>query len=133
MLDADSTQSDVLIIGEGALFDEGITALLKRSTNLAVSHVVYSDEPAFMNVVQRAQPNVILVCQSGSLNTRQILDSISMSPLMLGLCIFVVRFSSPVVDIYKQPIQDTGKTFHRPRNVVARTANDLIDILRENI
>ena len=133
MLDSNSTPSDVLIIGEGSLFDEGITALLQRSTNLAVSHVVYSTEPALMNVVQRAAPDVILVCQSGSLNTKQIVDSISINPLMLGLCIFVVRLSSPIVDIYQQPIQDGGKTFHPPRNVLAWTTNDLINILSENI
>ena len=133
MLDSNPTPADILIIGEGSLFDEGIAALLQRSTSLAVSHVVYSDEPAFMNVVQQAEPDVILVCQSGSLNPKHILDSISISPLMLGLCIFVLRLSSPVVDIYKQPMQDTGKTFHRPQNVLAWNANDLINILSENI
>ena len=133
MLDSNSTPSDVLIIGEGSLFDEGIAALLQRSTSLAVLHVVYSDEPALMKVVQRAEPDVILVCQSGSLNTKRIVDSISINPLMLGLCIFVVRLSSPIVDIYQQPIQDGGKTFHPPRNVLAWTTNDLINILSENI
>ena len=109
MLDSNSTQPGVLIIGEGALFDEGITELLTRRTNLTVSHIVYSDEMGFLNIIKRAQPDVSLVCQSGSLDTKHILDSISVSSLIIGLCIFVVRLSSPVIDIYERPILNVGK------------------------
>lgn len=131
-LDLNMPQKRVFIVGNGSLFDEGITELLARGTSLRVSHMVYSDDIAFLNIIKMDQPDVILVCESDTLDTERILDSISIDPIMIGLCIFVVRLSNPVIDVYERPILNEGKISYRPRSIIPRTANDLIDILREN-
>jgi len=124
-----TTQQDVLIIGEGALFDEGITEFLMRGTSLAVSHVDYSDEIAFVDMITWGQPDVILICQSDTLDTEQVLNSISLCPVKAGLSIFVVRLSNPMIDMYKIP--DTGKISDMRRSILAETSSDFINILQE--
>ena len=134
MPDSNLPQPRVVIVGDGSLFDDGITQLLAEKTNLLVSHTIFSNDVAFLNTIKRDQPNVILVCESGSLDTAQVIDSISIDPIMLGLCIFVIRLSSPVIDVYEGPILNAGKiSSYRPRSILASTANDLISILRESI
>lgn len=133
MLDSTLIQKQVFIVGDGSLFDEGLARLLTRAASLTVSHVVYSDEIAFLNSIKRHQPEAILLCESGTLDTEQILDAISTDPLLIGLCILVVRLSDPVIDIYKRPTLKAGKISYRPRSIIARTSNDLVDILSENI
>jgi hypothetical protein len=129
MLDSTSIQKRVFIVGDGSLFDEGLTKLVRYGTTLRVSHVVYSNEIAFLNMIKRDQPDMILLCESGALDTEQILDAISINVLMIGLCIFVVHLSNFTIDAYERPdaIAET-QSFQR-RTIVAKTGNDLISIL----
>lgn len=133
MPDSNSTQKRAVIVGDGSLFDDGITILLTQRTNLLISHTIFFDGIAFLNVIKRDQPNMILICESDSLEPENVIASISIDPIVIGLCIFVVRLSNPMIDVYERPILHAGKISHRPRSVIARTSNDLIEILRENI
>ncbi len=47
MLHSNFTQQHVFIVGEGSLFDDGITQLLAHGTNLVVSRAIYSDGSCF--------------------------------------------------------------------------------------
>jgi len=133
MPDSNLTQQRVVIVGEGSLFDDGITQLLTQRTNLLISHTIFSDKVAFLNIIKRDQPNVILMCESDALDTEQVIDSISIDPIVIGLCIFVVHLGNSVIDVYERPILHAGKMPYRPHSIIARTANDLINILREYI
>ena len=133
MPDSNLTQKRVVIVGDGSLFDVGITKLLTQRTNLLVSHTIFFDDIAFLNAIKRDQPNMILMCESVSLEPEDVIASISIDPIVIGLCIFVVRLSSPIIDVYERPILNAGKISHRPRSIIARTTNDLIEILRESI
>jgi hypothetical protein len=46
MLQSNFVQQRVFIVGDGSLFDEGITHLLTHETNFLVSHATYSDDLA---------------------------------------------------------------------------------------
>jgi hypothetical protein len=48
MLSSDFTQQRACIVGEGSLFDDGITQLLTQKTNLLVSHAISPDDLAFL-------------------------------------------------------------------------------------
>jgi hypothetical protein len=122
----------VIIVGEGFLFDDAITQLLRKRTDLLISHTIFSDEVAFLNVIKRDQPNLILMCESGSLGAKQIIDSISIDPIAIGLYIFVIRLSNPMIDVYERPILIAGRIFYRQRSIAASTVNDFISILKES-
>jgi len=123
----------VSIVGEGSQFDDAITQLLKKRFDLLIPHTIFSDEVAFLNVIKRDQPNLILMCESGSLDSEQVIDSISINPIAIGLYIFVIRLSNPVINVYERPILKAGRISYRQRSITANTANDFISILRESV
>jgi hypothetical protein len=133
MPNSNVSQQCVIIVGAGSMFDDAITQLLRERTDLLISHTIFSDEVAFLNVIKRDQPNLILMCESGSLDTRQVIDSISIDPIVIALCIFVIRLSNPVIDVYERPTLNEGKISYRQRSITASTANDFISILRESV
>jgi hypothetical protein len=104
-----ASQQHVFLIGEGLMFDEIVAHLLTPEPDLLVSHATYSDNPAFLNVVEGNRPNVILICDSGALNSARMLALVSSHPLTTGLRTIVIRFSNQVVDIYAKPICITWK------------------------
>ena len=77
MSDSNFTQQHVIIVGEDSLFDEGVTNLLAQQTDLLLSRAIFSDERVFLDTVKQELPDVILVCDSGSLDAARILDLVS--------------------------------------------------------
>jgi hypothetical protein len=133
MLDLNLKQQRIFIVGNGSLFDEGLAKLVRFNTTLRVSHIVYSNEAALLNLIERDQPEIVLLCETGALDTDQILDLISINVLIIGLCIFVVRLSSFTVDAYEFPISLAERQPFQQRTIAVRTGDDLINILKGNI
>lgn len=125
------TQQRVCIVGEGSMFDEGVSLLLQRDTNLRVSRAMYSDDLAFLKTIEWDQPDVMLVCESDSLHTERLLSLVSLQPVML-LLIVIVRLSNNVIDVYAKPTNIHGELSHRPQSIVARNGRDLLNVLRRN-
>ena len=130
MLQSNFTQERVFIVGDGSLFDEGITHLLTHGTNLLVSHATYSDDLAFLNIIESDRPDVILVNESGSLGTKRILDLVLPHPIVMGLRIVVVRLRNNEIDVYAGPIFVAGKMSYRPRRIIVKTGDDLLNAVR---
>jgi hypothetical protein len=125
-------QPRAVVVGEGCLFDDAITQLVIERTDLLVSHTIFSDEAAFLHVIKRDQPKIIVMCESGALDSKRVIHSISIDPLVIGLCILVIRISNTVMDIYEGPTLNAEKVAYRPRSNIVTTADELISILREN-
>ena len=77
MLTSNFTQQSVFIVGEGSLLDDGVTQLLTTKTNSLVSRAIHSDEFS----IKSNQSNVILICESGSMDVTHILDLIFSHPM----------------------------------------------------
>jgi len=120
----------VSIVGYGSLFDEGVTNLLTQDNSLKVSHIVYSDAVAFSNMLQRNQPDVLLVCGSDLLDMNEILDSVITDSLMIGLCIFVLHLGDSAIDFYEYPGTIANPLPYRRRTIIAKTGKQLINILK---
>lgn len=128
MLNSNFTQQHVFIVGEGTLFDDGITHLLTTKTNSLVSRAVYSDEFA----IKSDQSDVILICESFSMDVAHILDLIFSRPMIPILLIMIIRLRNNVIDIYSRPAFVAGKISNSPQQIVARTAEDLLNALRQS-
>lgn len=133
MPDLNATHKHVFIVGNGSLFDEGIAELLTRDSHLMVSHIIYPEDGTFLEVIKRGQPDAILICEADTLEVEEIIDSISIDPIAIGLCILAVRLSSPVIEVYEKPILNAGKISYEPRSIIASTPNDLIHMLNERV
>ncbi len=132
MSDSNFTQQHVFIVGEDLLFDEGVTNLLAQRTDLLLSHAKFSDERVFLNTVKQELPDVIVVCESGSLDVARILDLVSSQALLMRLLlavIVVIRLHNNVIDVYERPKIAAGKINFKPRRIIAQTENDLLNIV----
>ena len=129
MLNSKSSPQSVCIVGDGSLFHEVIEQLVTEGTNLLVSSAIYSDDLAFLNPIASRPLDVILVCKSGSLNSKHILNSVLASIPGTGLRIVIVRLDAPVIDVYAHPTLVDGKLSGRPRRINAKSGNDLIDAI----
>ena len=131
MLESNFNQKQILIVGDGSIFDEGVTRLLTQATNLLVSHPIYSDDLAFLNIIKMDnRPDVILVCEFSSLDTAHILNSVSSHPTVMGLPFVVVRNSDTVIDVYARPIIVAGKMSSKPRQIIVTKVDDLLNVVR---
>mgnify|MGYP003546670194 FL=1 len=114
MLDLNSTQQSVFIVGDGSLFDSGVTQLVTHGTDLQVSHAVYSDPPTFLDQIQWDQwPETILINESGLVEANHILglvsaQIVSSEPVIVGTRIIIVRISVNLIDLYTHPIFVAG-------------------------
>ena len=133
MLDLNSTQQRVFIVGDGSLFDSAITRLVTYGADLIASHAIYSGLPTFLDLIKSDDwPDTILVNESGLLVAEHFFDLISThifssEPIMLGLCIIVVRLGANVMDVYARPVFIDGKMFCKPHRISIPTGDDLLD------
>ena len=128
MLTSNFTQQSVFIVGEGSLLDDGITQLVATKTNSLVSRAVYSDEFA----IKSNQSGVILICESGSMDTTHVLDLIFSQSMATILLILIIRLRNNVIDIYARPAFVAGRMSNSPQRIVARTGDDLLNAMRQN-
>lgn len=129
MLNSTTTQKRVLIVGEGALLDYGITQLLEHNTNSLVSRAVHSDE----NAIKSNESDAVLICESDSVDTSHILNLISSPGMAALLLIMIIRLRNNVIDIYARPTFVAGRVSGSPQRIVARTGDDLVNTLKRNL
>jgi len=133
MLELNSTQQRVFIVGDGSLFDSAITRLVTHSADLIVSHAIYSDAPTFLDLIKSEDwSDTILVNESGLLVAEHFFDLISTrivssEPTMLELRIIVIRLSTNAIDVYVRPVFIAGKMFCKPRRISIATGDDLLN------
>ena len=130
MLDSNFTQQRVFIVGEDLLFDEGVTHLLAQRTDLLVSRAKFSDEIVFLNTIEQDLPDVILVCEFGSLDTVRILDLVSSHALVMRLLVVVIRLYNNVIEVYERQMIVAGKMHFKPHRIIAETEDDLLNAIR---
>ena len=136
MLDLNSTQQSVFIVGDGSLFDSGVTQLVTHGTDLQVSHAVYSDPPTFLDQIQWDQwPETILINESGLVEANHILglvsaQIVSSEPVIVGTRIIIVRISVNLIDVYTHPIFVAGKMFSKPHRISIQTGDELLNFVK---
>ena len=135
MLDLKNTQQLVFIVGDGSLFDSAVTQLVTHGTDLQVSHVIYSDPPTFLDLIQWDEwPETILVNESGLLEADHILglvsaQIVSSEPVIVGTRIIIVHVNVNMIDVYTHPIFVAGKILSKPRQINIRTGADLLNVV----
>ncbi len=130
MLQSNLVQQRVFVVGDGSLLDDGVTHMLTHRTDLLVSRAIYSDDFAFLNSIKSERPDVILVCESGSLDTARILDLVLAQVMAMAMAvrIVVVRLRDNMIDVYARPAFVAGRMLSKPRQIIAKTGDDLLKV-----
>jgi hypothetical protein len=126
-LQTNFSQQKIFVVGDGSVFDEGVSHLLKNKTDLLVSHAIYSEDLSFLENIKSEQPEMILVNDSGSLNVERILEFTLSQLLMMDLRIVVVQLRDSVIDIYERPISEAENASIRSRRIIVRSQEDLFN------
>lgn len=134
MLNSNFTQQNVLIMGDGSMFDKEITQLLTDESNLLVSHAIYSEDLAFLNMIRpEHRPEVLVINVSGLLDMAHILASLSLRPRVMGMRLVFVQLYKNLINVYMRPIFFTEKMFFRPRRIFPLTDDKLLNaVIRKN-
>jgi DNA-binding NarL/FixJ family response regulator len=103
MLNSNLSTKRVFIVGDGSLFEEGITHLLTLGTDILVSGAKYTNDLALLDAVSQSQPDVILLNESTYINPTHILDLLFATPSLTALCIIIVRLGNSMIDVYEMP------------------------------
>ena len=132
MLDSNFTQQRVLVVGEDSLFDQGVTRFLAQRTDFVLSRTKFSGEHVFPNTIKQDDlPDVILVCESGLLDTTHILDLISSHAMAMKLLVVVIRLRNNVIDVYERPMNVAGMMMYiKSQQIIAGTKDDLLNVIR---
>ena len=130
MLNSNFDQQRVFVVGEDSLFEEGVTYLLAERTDYLVSKAKFSDELIFLDTIKQENPDVILVCESGSMDAERIINLISSQLFMMALFIVVIRLRNNVIDIYEIPANVSEKMYFNSGRIVADSEEDLLNVLR---
>ena len=125
MLNSNITQQHVFVVGDGSVFDDGVTQILTGKTNSLVSRANHFDEIA----IKSNNSDVILICESGSVDTSRILNLISLHQMATILLIMIIRLRNNVIDVYARPTFVAGKVSGSPQRIVARSGDDLVNAL----
>lgn len=103
MLQSNLSTKRVFIVGDGSLFEEGITHLLSFGTDIFVSGAKYTNDPALLEAVSHNQPDVILLNESTYINPTHILDLLFSTPSLTASYIIIIRLGNNMIDVYEMP------------------------------
>ncbi len=92
----------VLVVGFGALLEQGVQSLLAQEPQVQVWEVKYTDDVAFMLDVLQTRPEVILFHETGALDSDRIFDLLRAIPTTETLRVIILRSSNAAIDLYEK-------------------------------
>jgi hypothetical protein len=123
---ADITRVHRIFILGASILEEGIAHLLKFSTDLQVSGAKYTNDRMFLEDIIQAQPDVILLNESGTLNPAHIVDILFSVPPLAGRRVIIVRLTNNMIDVYDFPYKGNLKKLHKRRQYIVTKQDDLL-------
>jgi len=108
----------VLLIGDSSLPKEGVVRLLMTELNLEVSNITYTDDTAFVEAIQRVQPEVVVLKETPSLGLARFFQLLRDVPFEPALRVIVLHVEDKTLDVYEK------------QRVVPTRSKDLINLIR---
>jgi hypothetical protein len=96
-----SRTRQVLMVGNGSLFDEGLIDLLKNRPNLRVTHAHYRDEVSIVEAVVRHQPDVVVLILSRFMDPEYIVGRL-LSVEAFHLRLVLLSLETIEIEIYER-------------------------------
>ncbi len=96
----DSTR--VLILGDGSLFDNGLTNLLTHEDSIVVSNLTYSSDVTFVSEFMLERPEVLVLFEGGPLSVSRVFELIEDVPELTHLRVITVLSDNNSVYVYEK-------------------------------
>ncbi len=120
----------VLVIGSGALFDEGIAHRLASNLKLQVLRRKYVDEAAFITDVQFILPNIIILNEYDPLELEHLIKVLPVAACSAHLRVLVLRLYSSWIEVYDRTGQQkTGLMKFRQQALDISRWDELVDLV----
>jgi DNA-binding NarL/FixJ family response regulator len=117
LIHKDNPARRILIVGNGAMLEQGVENLLTQEPNVHVWTVNHENEGAFIQDVLGARPDVILFHETDELDSGRIFDLLKFIPIVDSLRVIILRSSSAAIDLYDR------------RRVNAANSRDLLSLV----
>ncbi len=127
MLPSYSLPIDIVVFGDGSLFDEGVSNLLIIDAQLNVSRILYTDEDTLLCLSGFNRPEVVFINEFDGLATNRMVELIFSNPLYFVRYVIVTHIESNILDIYKRSITDFPAEKYQCHSVTIRSKEDLIN------
>lgn len=108
----------VLLIGDSSLLHAGVASLLMAELNLEVSDINFTDGMAFVEAIQRLQPEVVVLKETPSLDLARFFRLLRNVSFEQTLRVIVVRVEDMALDMYEK------------QRVVLTQSKDLVNLIR---
>lgn len=92
----------VLIVGNGSLFDEGLSHLLLERASLEVTRITFKSAADFLQHFLRLRPEVVVLFQGGPLGVSRVFELLKDTPDIAALRLITVMAESSTVELYQR-------------------------------
>ena len=134
MLPLYSSPVDIVVLGNGSLFDEGVSSLLIGNSQLNVSRILYTDDTVLFKLVNFDRPKVVFLNEFDPPETDRIVRLIFSIPSVFVRCVVVAHLENNVFDIYNRPAENVLSNLslaaYQWHSVTVRSKEELINLAR---
>jgi hypothetical protein len=92
--------TEVLVIGTGSLLDQAITNLIVREPGVHVATITVDEPSAFLKETDCGYHDVILLCETSSLDQADIFEILNRIPIHEHLRLIVIRRENNILEVY---------------------------------
>lgn len=121
---------DIVVLGDGSLFDEGISNLLTLDAKLNVLRILYTDDVVLDYLAGFDRPEVVFVNEFDAHETDRIVRLIFSVPSVFVRCVIVTHIESNVFDMYSRPMTKFQSEIYQWQSVVVRSKEELVNLAR---
>jgi hypothetical protein len=118
------TKNHVLFVGDGSLFESGVTSILSRRSNALIHETEYIDDLALINEIESIRPVVVMIVTESN----HIVDLIFSTPSLVGLVlrIIILRYYDTTIDIFDRTPSSRNGAGYSHTQIVDSTVESLL-------
>lgn len=121
---------DIVVFGDGSLFDEGVGNLLTDDAGLNVSRILYTDDDVLDCLTGFDRPEVVFVNEFDARETDRIVRLIFSVPSVFVRCVVVTHVESNIFDMYSRSMTKFQSEIYQWQSVVVRSKEELVNLAR---
>jgi hypothetical protein len=117
-------ENRVLVVGDGALFESGVTSILSQRSNALIHETEYIDDLALINEIESIRPVVVMrVTESNHM-----VDLIFSTPALVGLVlrIIMLRYYDTTIDIFDRAPSSGDGAGYSHTQIIDGTVENLL-------
>ena len=121
---------DIVVFGDGSLFDEGVSNLLSVDARLNVFRILYTDDSVLDQLVRLDNPEVIFLNEFDARDTDRIVRLIFSVPSVFVRCVVVAHLENNTFDVYNRLMKKFPSEMYQWQSIVVKSKEELINLAR---